>query len=300
MKFCFKASERKKQQRADMRKTDVFKVLLSFGRASNGQVLLDLAYQMFSAGARRLDVTALHLTAGMDVNPLRTEDFEKVSFAPVLHEADNLNMSIKTRYEVCEKVEDRITSVVNDEGFDFLLVGAGISMSNLSTDITAHTTWKKFRHLFLPKNSQGFIFYPGTLIKDKTRDFIEKSAAPVGVFVNRGFIRAEHILAVINSVKDLALLDYVRTLQKSTHGSVQLLNRASPVSDESESVTRRLSVYLDKAIETAIPFEKEITQGLLQESDLMLVTYSTWQILTEESKAALQDMPSTLIIEPGK
>jgi len=297
IRFCFKTSERKKQQREDMQKTDVFKVLLSFGRASNGQVMLDLAHQMFSSGKKRLELTALHLTVGSDINPLHTDDFEKVSFAPVLYEADKLNMLIKTRYEVCDKAEDHITSIVNNEGFDFLLVGAGISMSNLSTDITAHTTWKKLLRLFLHKDSPDFFFYPGSLIKDKSKSFIENSSGSVGIFVNRGFIHAKHILVVINSVRDLILLNYVRTLQKSTHGFVQLLNRVSPASDESENVAHSLSAYLDNATFTAIPFEKEITQGLLQEADLMLVTYPTWQILTEESKATLQDMPSTLIIE---
>ncbi|MDR0836543.1 MAG: cation:proton antiporter [Tannerella sp.] len=296
IKFCFKTSERKKHQREDMQKTDTFKVLLSFGRASSGQVMLDLAHQMFSSGSKRLDVTALHLTVGSDVNPLRTNEFRRISFAPVLYEANKLNMLIKPRYEICEKVEDYIPSVVNEEGFDFLLVGAGISMSNLSTDIAAHRTWNKFRHL-LPKNSQNNIF-PGTLIKDKTQDFIEKSAGSVGVFVNRDFIRAEHILVIINSVKDLMLLDYVRTLQKSTRGYVQLLNHVSPTSNESEMVAHNLTFYLDNAVETAIPFEKELTQELLQDADLMLITYSTWQIMLEENEATLQDMPSTLIIEP--
>jgi Kef-type K+ transport system membrane component KefB len=297
LRFCFKTSERKKQHREDMRKVDVFKVLLSFGRASNGQVMLDLAHQMFSAGSKRLEVTALHLTVGSDVNPSLTDDFEKVSFAPILYEANKLNMRIETRYEVCEKAEDHITSIVNNEGFDFLLVGAGISMSNLSTDISAHATWKNLLKFFLRKDSQDFIFYPGALVKDKTKSFIEKSASSVGIFANRDFIRAEHILVIINSVKDLILLDYVRMLQGSTHGSVQLLNRVSPTSSESESVAHRLSVYLESAvIQTAIPFEKEITQGLLREADLMLVGYDTWRILVEESNDTLQDMPSTLII----
>jgi Kef-type K+ transport system membrane component KefB len=295
IKFYFKTSERKKGERDEMQKSNVFKVLLSFGRASSGQVMLDLVHQMFSEGSKRLEVTALHLTVGSDINPSHTKDFEKNSFAPIQHEADQLNMSIKTRYEVCEKAEDFITSIVNEEGFDFLLVGAGISMSDLSTDIIAHNIWKKMKWPFR-SNAEKAIFYPGTLIKDKTKDFIEKSACTVGVFVNRKFIRAEHILVVINSENDLILLDYVRTLQQSTHGFVQLLNRVSPASTECESVDARLSGYLKNAVETAIPFEKDITQALLQEADLMLATYETWQILLDESKKALQDMPSTLII----
>jgi Kef-type K+ transport system membrane component KefB len=296
IRFYFKTSERKKQEREEMQKPNVFKVLLSFGRASNGQVMLDLVHQMFSKGSKRLEVTALHLTVGSDINPSHTKDFEENSFAPIRCEADKLNMRIKTRYEVCEKAEDHITAIVNEDGFDFLLVGSGISMSNLSTDISALTTWQNIKRMLLRKNAEKSIFYPGTLIKDKTKDFIEKSACTVGIFVNREFIRAEHILVIINSVNDLILLDYVRTLQKSTRGSVLLLNRVSPTSTECESVVAGLSGYLKNAVETTVPFEKDVTPALLQETDLMLVTYITWQILSEECRKALQDMPSTLII----
>jgi Kef-type K+ transport system membrane component KefB len=293
---CFHASERIKSSREERLKTDTFKVLLSFGRASNGQVMLDLAHQMFSKKPEKLEVTALHLTVGSDINPLRTEDFEKVSFAPILYEASKLNMLIKTRYDVCDNAAQHICSIVNREGFDFLLVGAGISMSDLSTDVIAHKTWRRVFRILKRKNSEQFYFYPGSLIKDKTKDFIEKSNCAVGVFANRGFIRAENILAVFNSGKDLSLLDYVANLQKSTHGFVKLMNRVSPTSADSETVADALSAYLTQATETAIPFEKNLTVDILKEADLMLVSYDAWQTLSEECRDTLQDMPSTFII----
>lgn len=295
--LCFRTSERIKRNREERLKTNAYKVLLSFGRASNGQVMLDLAHQMFSKKSEKLDVTALHLTVGSDVNPLRTEDFEKVSFAPILYEANKLNMLIKTRYDVCDNAEQHICSIVNTEGFDFLLVGAGISMSDLSTDVTAHKTWRRVLRIFRRKKSGNFIFYPGSLIKDKTKGFIERSNCSVGVFANRGFIRAENILVVFNSEKDLVLLDYVNTLQQSTQGFVKLMNRVSPISVDSEAVADALSGYLKRANETAIPFEKNLTADILKEADLMLVSYATWLILSEECKDILQDMPSTFIIE---
>jgi Kef-type K+ transport system membrane component KefB len=295
--LCFRASERIKFSRAERLKTDTFKVLLSFGRASNGQVMLDLAHQMFSKKTERLEVTALHLTVGSDINPLRTEDFEKVSFAPILYEANKLNILIETRYDVCDNAEQHICSIVNTEGFDFLLVGAGISMSDLSTDVIAHETWKKVFRILKRKNSEQFLFYPGSLIKDKTKEFIERSNCSVGIFANRGFIRAENILVIFNSRKDLVLLNYVANLQKSTYGFVKLMNRVSPASADSETVTSALSDYLEKASETAIPFEKNLTAEILKESDLMLVSYDTWLILLEECKDVLQDMPSTFIIQ---
>lgn len=78
----------------------IFKVLLSFGRAGNGQIMLDVAHQMFARGKNKLDLTALHLTVGSDVNPLHTDNFEEVSFGPILYGAKKLGMHIHTRYEV--------------------------------------------------------------------------------------------------------------------------------------------------------------------------------------------------------
>jgi Kef-type K+ transport system membrane component KefB len=295
---CFRASERIKTGREERLKTDTFKVLLSFGRASSGQVMLDLAHQMFSKKPERLEVTALHLTVGSDINPLRTGDFEKVSFAPIMYEANKLNMLIKTRYDVCDNAEQHICSIVNTDGFDFLLVGAGISMSDLSTDVTAHKTWEKMFHRILKwKNPEQFLSCPGSLIKDKTKAFIEKSNCTVGVFANRGFIRAENILVIFNAVKDLVLLDYTAHLQKSTQGFVKLMNRVSPTSGDSETVAGTLAEYLTKTTESAIPFEKNLTVDILKETDLMLVSYDTWLILSEECKDVLQDMPSTFIIQ---
>ena len=296
IKAIFRTSERIRFQRKEVLKTNTFKILLSFGRASNGQVMLDLAYLMFSKGSKRLDITALHLTVGSDVNPVHTKEFEKVSFAPVLYEANKLNLLIRTRYDVCSNAQQHICSIVNNENFDFLLVGAGISMSAFPDDVRAYSIWQKPVRFLFGRNIQNTIFSPGSLIKDKTKEFVESSSCSVGIFANRGFIRADNILVVFNSEKDLVLLDYVKTLQKATNGFVQLMNRVSPMSDDSEAVAIRLSDYLNTAKETTIPFEKNLTTEILKYKDLMIVSYDTWQILLAECDDILLDIPSTFII----
>ena len=92
---------------------------------------------MFARGKNKLDLTALHLTVGSDVNPLHTDNFEEVSFGPILYGAKKLGMHIHTRYEVSNNAGQDICDIVNNEGFDFLLVGSGISMSDSPDDIAA-------------------------------------------------------------------------------------------------------------------------------------------------------------------
>ena len=76
IKLCFKTREKIKEHQVCVEPADgIFKVLLSFGRAGNGQIMLDVAHQMFARGKNKLDLTALHLTVGSDVNPLHTDKF---------------------------------------------------------------------------------------------------------------------------------------------------------------------------------------------------------------------------------
>jgi len=299
---CFRASERIKFQREEKRKTDSFKLLLSFGRKNNAPPMLNLAHQIFSKGDKKLEITVLHLTVGSDVNPGDTSDFETINFEPVLNEAGKLNMQLKTRYDVCSNAAQHICSIVNDENYDFLLVGAGVSMSALDTDVQAVSGWKKLEKLFFGKNQPPAIFSPGALLRDKTKEFVNNCCCSVGVFVNRGFVRANNILVIINDDHDLQLLTYVNTLRKTTKGYVQLLNRANTTSGNmlvtsSTIVVDTLKDYVNATIDTAISFEKDLTADLLRSADLMIVSYRTWLIISNEYHAMLQGMPSTFIIQ---
>ena len=312
---CYRASERIMYRREEKLKTDTFKLLLSFGRKGNAPVMLNLAHQMFSKGEKKLDVTALHLTVGSDVNPGDTSEFESTNFEPVINEAGKLNMQLRTRYDVCCNAVQHICSIVNDENYDFLLVGAGVSMSALETDVQAVSGWKKVEKLFFGKNQPPAIFSPGALLRDKTKEFVSHCRCSVGIFVNRGFARANNILVIINDENDLQLLAYVNILRKTTNGFIQLLNLGDKVSandlnearpgtsrkdlstDTGTIVADTLKDYVIVSKDTAIPPEQDLTMDLLRSADLMIVGYHTWLIISNVYHDMLQGMPSTFIIQ---
>jgi Kef-type K+ transport system membrane component KefB len=294
--FCFRARERITRQRQERQKKNAFRVLLSFGRAGNGQIMLDVAHQMFSRRKERLHLTALHLTVGSDINPLHTDNFERVSFGPILYEAKKLNMRIQTRYEVSPNAGQSIVAMVNEERYDFLLVGAGISMSNLSNDVEARTIYSSFFRFFRRLTPPQFLFSPASLIQDKTRWFIGQSRCSVGIFVNRGFIQATHIILVVQSEEDLFLLDYARSLVRSTRGTVSVLNRSSFISSGNETIHAALTGFVAHATDALILPEKDLMSESFNGQNFMLISYTTWNLLTVECEEALKDMPSTLII----
>jgi Kef-type K+ transport system membrane component KefB len=298
--FLIKLFYKGRSKRAALKKqepVETFKVLLSFGRAGNGQIMLNVAQQMFSKSDSRLEITALHLTSGSDVNPLQTGSFESVSFNPILHEAEKLGMQIQTRYEISNHVGEDITHIVNEEEYNFLLVGAGITWSNLPNDIAA-TQYRESaqRRYFKSLSGVDSWFFSASMLKDKTELFIRQSNCPVGVFVNRDFEKATRILLILDSEKDLYLLSYLQTLLKCTQASLAVLNRHKPEILGKEITNEKIKQFFATCKSLVLLTEKEITAGLLKKYNFMLVSYKTWNDISESDKEALQFMPSTLII----
>lgn len=299
IQFCYQVFGKYKSHKVEWQQpqSGVFKVLLSFGRASNGQVMLDVAHQMFAHTKDKLEITALHLTVGSDVNPLHTDNFEEVSFGPILYGAQKLNIPLKTRYEVSNNAGQDICEIANKEGYDFLLVGAGISLSDLPNDIAANqyrtSFYDKFlRHFKAPESW----FYPGELLKDKTKMFIEQSLCPVGVFVNRKFVKASNTLIVIHFAEDLFLLNYADHLKQTTGSDLTILNLMSNEAKDIDLVTQRLFEYTELQHKAIVYNGNKLTQSVLSAYNFMLISYNTWNLLSEVSNEELQKMPSTLIL----
>jgi Kef-type K+ transport system membrane component KefB len=298
IKFCFRTQKTAPEPQPVRENT--FKVLLSFGRAGNGSSLLDVAHQMFSHGRKQLDLTALHLTIGQEVNPQHTKQFERLSFTPILHEAEKLGMQVRTRYDVADDAVQSIVNIANDERFDFLLLGAGISMSNLPGDRKALRIINYFNRIFRPFNSGAYLISPGKLIENKEKIFAEQSRCAVGIFVNRDFVQAGRIIIVINSVDDLILFHYAENLTRSTRGSISILHRTGGDVHATEHILDAIRMFTAQTGDCTVLPEVDLLNESFDDHDFMLVSYRTWNILSRECHEALQYMPSTLIINHKK
>jgi Kef-type K+ transport systems, membrane components len=299
--FCFKRKERNAENKyKSIIATDKFRLLLPFGRAQSGQVMLNVAHQLFAKNTKELDVTALHFTVGADVSPLRIDNFEEVSFAPILSGAAKLGMTIIPRYQITNNAGQDIVSIVNKEQFDFLLVGAGIAMSNIPEDIEAN----QFKHFFYNRYLKLFkapvSWTPGALLRDKTKLFIEQTRCSVGVFVNRDFTKASHVIIVIHKPADLFLLDYIPALLKSATRSVAFLVQTANSNPDYEQIMITLHEFIVHTSQATILSERSLTPSLFHGYSLMLIGYDTWNELSVTHKEALHRMPSTLIIRDHK
>ena len=293
IRSCFRVRNKIAEQKRQENLEGEFKVLISFGRAGAGEVMLNVANQMFAKCDSKLEVTALHLTLGPDVNPLQMDSFETVSFNPILSNAKKLNMNINTQYEVTNNIGQDICSIANEGEYDFLLVGAGITWSNLPNDIAANEYRDMIRARYF---KPGSLFFPSELLKDKTQMFIEQSKCPVGIFINRDFVKARDILLILDSEKDLFLLSYVKTLLKKTYGTIAIIGRFDNTDFGTNALQKKIKHFLTTTRSATLLSEKDITVQLLDRYNFMMVSYTTWVDISESRKEVLQEMPSTLIL----
>ena len=170
-------------------------------------------------------------------------------------------------------------------------------MSNQPDDIEAN----RYRTSFYNKYFKRFKapeswFYPGALLKDKTKMFIGKSNCDVGVFVNRGFVKASNVIVVIDSENDLFLLDYTATLLKTTHGSAAILDRSSSTTPGNEKIRHAISQFTESTKQASLLADKDMTAAIFGSYNFMLISYESWNDVSEHRREALQKMPSTLIL----
>jgi Kef-type K+ transport system membrane component KefB len=296
IKYYYRKRDRILEEKMRPPHEGVFNVLLSFGRAGNGQVMLDAACQMFSKGKNKLQITALHLTMKSDVNPMYTNDFKEVSFGPILYGAQKLGIPLKTRYETSNRGVQEIVDIVNEEDFDFLLVGSGISLSNLPADVIVNRFRTFFNNRFLKGFKASESWLAPDLLQDKTKFFIEHTHCPVGVFVNRDFVKATNVIVIVASPDDLFLLEYARTLILSTSGSIGLVNKTSRTTPGVEAIEESFARFTETVKAKVLP-EKDLTPDLFDGYNFMLISYHTWNDVSEHRKEALREMPSTLILD---
>jgi Kef-type K+ transport system membrane component KefB len=256
----------------------IFKALVACGNPENGKPLLNVAKTVLDGFKNTLSVTVLHITVGTNVNPIHGEEYSVDSFRAVREEADNLHIPIETEYKVTDNISHEIVRTVNTENYDFLLVGAGVSLPGRSF----------FR--------KGF-FYPGSLIKDKTRYFIENTKCSVGIFVNRNFSKITKTVVLLNNPEDLFLLRYARRLLRNNGGvSIRIVDvhQLALSSPEIAQGIAALKEEFPSAVK--VSKNKHISPTYISNFSFMLISYEAWNFYSVSEKKELENIPSTLII----
>ncbi len=277
----------------------IFKALIALGNPEHGKFFLNVAKTVLDGAKNSLEVTALHLTPGTDTNPIYGEQFAAEGFKPINQEAENLSIPIENQYKVTDNIESEIVKTVNQNNFDFLLVGAGVFLSEIPF-FNQRSLFSRIKWLNRIVNNlyaQQVYFYPGTLIKDKTRFFIENSNCSVGVFVNRNFRGISTTVVMLDIESDIFLLRYARRLLKNKPDVLITILDLNKLTENNDDI-RKATIDLMSQFPNSVKKEKrtKINSAFLPKFSFMLVSYQTWNTLSATENNVLEHIPSTLII----
>ena len=277
----------------------IFKALIALGNPENGKSLLNVAKTLLEGTKNSLAVSVLHITPGTDINPIYGEQYSVDSFKGIKDEAAIQNIPLETEYKVTDNIELGIVKSANYNNFDFLLVGAGISLSGIpffkESPLFQNIKW--LNKIVNSISKQQTFFYPGTLIKDKTRYFIENSNCSVGVFINRGYEGITSTLVILHDESDEFLLRYARRLLKNNNDiTINILdvNKLASTSHVIREGIRELRHQFPN--EVKVNKLTRINSTILSKNSFMLISYHTWNLLSASDKKELKYIPSTLII----
>lgn len=277
----------------------IFKALIAMGNPENGKPLLNVAKTVLDGTKNSLAVNVLHLTPGTDINPFHGDQYSHEGFKLVKEEAAKLNIPIETEYKITDNIEGSIVRTVNYNNYDFLLVGAGVALSGIpffkETTFLSKIKWLN-RILNRVSRTQS-IFYPGSLIKDKTRYFIENSRCSVGVFVNRGFAGISTTMILLQNESDDFLLRYARRLMRNNKSVSIFIMDVNHVLQRSAKL-REKTDELRKLFPNSVKIIKSSKNNasVISKFSFLLLSYQTWNDLSENDATMLRSIPSTLII----
>ena len=210
-------------------------------------------------------------------------------------------MPLQKEYEISDNFEEKIAEYTNESGFDFLLIGAGLSYSEepFMKEIDTFGKIKWLNKSIKSVMRQRVRFYPQTLIKDKTKFFIENAKCSVGIFVNRNFHQINNTAVVLNTDTDGFLLRYARRmLQNSTNKDSAITiydtnNVISRFPDVQRDFDRLLQQFPKRARLSANQTTRPINGSRY---DFMLISYQGWNAYPAQTKHTLKGIPSTLIV----
>ena len=277
----------------------IFKALIAMGNPENGKPLLNVAKTVLDGTKNSLAVNVLHLTPGTDINPFHGDQYSHEGFKLVNEEAAKLNIPIETEYKITDNIEGSIVRTVNYNNYDFLLVGAGVALSGIPffKETTFLSKIKWLNRLLNRVSRTQSIFYPGSLIKDKTRYFIENSRCSVGVFVNRGFAGISTTMILLQNESDDFLLRYARRLMRNNKSVSIFIMDVNQVLQRSTKV-REATDELRKMFPNSVKIIKSSKNNasVISKFSFLLLSYQTWNDLSENDATMLRSIPSTLII----
>ena len=285
---------------AQVKKSSDYNILISFGNNEKGKSLLRLANSLIKKQPESSNVTAMHLTASDEMHAYNLEEYETITFEPIVKESRKLEQHITTIFKATNDMETDIAHIAQEGKYDLVLVGLGKSIfeGTLLGKVLGFTTRiiNPDRLLDKFKGKEGL--FENSPFDDRTRLIISKTKTPLGILIDKDLQQISKVFIGIYSVGDVFLIDYAQKLIYNNDSRVTILDN-NEHSKNNFIVENALEVLEQNHPANIKVFHPdELNKPLLLKQDLIVFSLETWKKLVEDETSWLTDIPSVLIIKP--
>lgn len=263
--------------RREVRLSTKLKLAFCFGRPESGSNLLSIYYMLFGRKLKTEQVIAAHYTLGTDLNPLNAEQYARDSFALVNERAEELGLTVDTRYRVTDKLVQEMVGFARKERPDMLLLGAG---SKYKADPT------------VPGGVQWL-----SLFRDKIDEVMDQVKCPVAVFVNRGYREGARVSFVLGGSIDLFLLPYLEMMLAEGTPPIQLCLFDTEDEEFGQRITPLIERYQHLVSICRFSQAEDLTS--VEKEGMLVMSHLSYTKLSEDEEV-LRRMPSLLVIRRNR
>ncbi|MBN8567149.1 MAG: cation:proton antiporter [Flavobacteriales bacterium] len=276
-----------------------YKLLFSFGDSQTGKALLRLGHFLTKKQGENALITAMHLSPTNEINQINIEAYERESFQPLLKEANEIKRSISTYFKASNDLDSDIIKTANQGDFDLLLIGLGQSMfeGSFLGKILGFTTRMITPDRILNTLAGKDNLFEESIFDERTRQILMKSEVPVGILVDKKFVKAEMVFLPIFDKSDAYMIQYAQKFIHNNEAQVTILDSKSLIKSNPELKEMIRLIEQKAPNHITVLNEQKIEKDFLNKQDLMLVSLNSWKKLVETRGIWLSYTPSTLIIQ---
>ena len=287
-----------KDIRKQIKDSNTYKVLLSFSNPESGRTLLKLANALTKKQHNTTSLTAMHLSPTNELHHYNVEEYEKISFAPINEESQQLNQKVTTLFKASNDIDNEVADVANKGEYDLLLFGLGESIfeGSLLGKVLGFTS-----RIINPEKLLNTVkgkekLFENSPFDDTTKQILLKAKIPVGILIDKNLTKVERIFIPIFDLEDGCLIHYAQKFIQNNGANVVVLDVAGQISENSETKEKIRAIEQKAPNHIILQKQRVVEKAFLQQQDIMIISLSSWKKLVETKSLWLSDIPSTLII----
>lgn len=277
-----------------------FKILLSFGDAEKGKILLKVANSLSKKQESSTMITAMHLSLSSELHSFDVKDYERETFLPVISESEHLNQNINTLFKASNDIDSDIVETANQGEYDLLLIGLGQSIfeGTLLGKVLGFTTRIINPDRLIDKFTGKEGLFDNSPFDERTRQIVTKSKMPVAILVNKDLENIDTIFLPIFSSEDAFLIGYVQKLIHNNGSQVTILDADGHIKNNHGIKENIRSIEQNAPNHIMVTTDKTMKKEFLDQQDLMIISLESWKKLVDSHSTWLNNTPSVLIIKP--